>query len=90
MSFRVLNQRAHQGVNFVEVEEVSDAKPSHAGPLHYAVPGEFEEGSLVDIAVTQVKTAEEVEEAVAAESEVAPVGPKKVELKTVEKPKKEK
>jgi len=82
MSYKVLNQRAHQGVAFVEVVHVSDGEPAFEGPVNYAVPGDFAPGTLVDITVTEVKSAEVVaaEESVAAAPET-PVKEEAVETK---------
>lgn len=59
MPFKVLNQRTHQGVSFVEVEEVNDL--GHAGPVHLAVPGSFAPGTFVNIQVTAVEAPPVVE-----------------------------
>ena len=68
MPFKVLNQRTHQGVSFVEVEEVNDL--GHAGPVHLAVPGSFAPGTFVNIQVTAVEAPPVVEpEPVAATAE---------------------
>lgn len=61
MKATVIRSSFHQGIGFSEVQE--NKPDGTAGPITYAVPGEFPIGTVVEISVTEVEPEKEAKSA---------------------------